>query len=128
MFQLNTQLVIPGLRIRIQHYSIYCKDILALKVHSKTEARFFFNFDSKRWAYKTYIVLKDFQMLLFIAVLRSRVIFMRLRLRVKILMQLRLRLLPYYIARKKFLNELKFKLMFKLSCSYDSVRFLLLKI
>jgi hypothetical protein len=28
----------------------------------------------------------------------------------------------------KFLKELKFKLMFKLSSSYDSVRFLLLKI
>jgi hypothetical protein len=29
--------------------------------------------------------------------------------------------LPYYIARKNFCNELKFKLMFKLSSSYDFV-------
>jgi hypothetical protein len=36
------------------------------------------------------------------AVLRSRIIFMRLRLRVKILMRLWLRLLPYCIARQKF--------------------------
>jgi hypothetical protein len=44
-------------------------------------------------------------------VLRSRIIFMRLRLRAKILM--RLRLLPYCIARQNFSNELKFKHMLK---------------
>jgi hypothetical protein len=72
--------------------------------------------------------------------LRSRIIFMRLRLRVKVLMrlrlrvkilmrlQLRLRLLPYSIARQNFWNELKFKHMLKLSCSFDSVQFVLLKI
>jgi hypothetical protein len=61
------------------------------------------------------------------AVLQSRINFMRLR--VKILMRLRrLRLLPYCIARQNFLNELKFKHMLKLSCSYDSVRFVLVKI
>jgi hypothetical protein len=36
---------------------------------------------------------------------------------------------PTLLYRKeKFLKQLKFKIMFKLSCSYDSVRFLLLKI
>jgi hypothetical protein len=57
-------------------------------------------------------------------VLRSRIIFIRLR--VKILM--RLRVLPYCIARQNIWNELKFKHTMKLSCSYDSVRFILLKI
>jgi hypothetical protein len=63
-------------------------------------------------------------------VLRSRIVFMRLRLqlRVKILMRLRLRLLPYTIARQNFFNEVKFKHMLKLSSSYDSVRFILMKI
>jgi hypothetical protein len=50
---------------------------------------------------------------------------MRLRLWVKILM--RLRLLPYCIARQKFENELKLKQMLKLSCAFDSVRFILIK-
>jgi hypothetical protein len=56
------------------------------------------------------------------SLLRSRIIFMRLQLREKFLMRLRIRRLrlrlrllplPHYIARKIFLNELKFKLMFK---------------
>jgi hypothetical protein len=55
----------------------------------------------------------------FLSVLRSRMIFMRLRFRVKILMQcrlrrLRLRLLSYCVARQKFENELKLKQMLKL--------------
>jgi hypothetical protein len=57
--------------------------------------------------------------ILFKPVLRSRIIFMWLRLRVKILM--RLWLLPYCIERQNFFNELKFKHMLKLSCSYDYV-------
>jgi hypothetical protein len=52
-------------------------------------------------------------------VLRSRIIFMRLR-------RLRLRLLPYCIARQ-IENELKLKQMLKLSCAFDSVRFILIK-
>jgi hypothetical protein len=66
-----------------------------------------------------------------LAVLRSRMIFMRLLLRVNILMRLRrlwLRLLLYWIPRKNLKNELKFKHMLKLSCSFDSVPFILLKI
>jgi hypothetical protein len=61
-----------------------------------------------------------------IPVFWSRIIFMQLW--VKILM--RLRLLPFCIARQFFLNELKFKHMLKLFCSFDSVpvRFILLKI
>jgi hypothetical protein len=43
-------------------------------------------------------------------------------------MQLRLRLLPYFIVRQNFQNELKFKHMVKLSCSSASVRFTLQKI
>jgi hypothetical protein len=55
---------------------------------------------------------------------------MRLRLQLNILMRLRLwlRLLPYWIARQNFLNKLKFKYMLKLPPSFDSVRFVLLKI
>jgi hypothetical protein len=69
----------------------------------------------------------------FLTVLRCHINFMRLQLRVKILMwlrprRLRLWLLTYCIARQNFKNKLKFKYMLKLSCSYDSVRFLLLKI
>jgi hypothetical protein len=58
-------------------------------------------------------------------VLRSRIIFKRLLLRVKILMRLRIRpwLLPYCIARQNFLKEQKFKYMLKLSFYFDSVRF-----
>jgi hypothetical protein len=42
------------------------------------------------------------------SVLRSRIIFMRLRLREKILMRLRrLRLLPYYVAGGNFLKGVK---------------------
>jgi hypothetical protein len=56
-------------------------------------------------------------------------ILMRLRLRFPLRrLWLRLRHLPYCIARQNFFNELKFKHMLKLSCSYDSVRFVLLKI
>jgi hypothetical protein len=70
-------------------------------------------------------------------VLRSRIIFMQLwlRLRVKILMRFRLRrlrlrlwLLPYCIAWQNFFNELNFKHMLKLSCSRDCVQFVLVKI
>jgi hypothetical protein len=62
-----------------------------------------------------------------IKVLRSRIVFMRLR--VKISMRLRrLRLLPYCIARQNFLNELKFNRLLKLCCSFDYVRFVLVKI
>jgi hypothetical protein len=38
-----------------------------------------------------------------------------------------LRLLPYCIARQNFENELKLKQMLKLSRSFDSVRFILIK-
>jgi hypothetical protein len=57
--------------------------------------------------------------MLFKPVLRSRIIFMQLRLRVKILMRLRLR--PYCIARQIFKKELQFKYMLKQSSSIDSV-------
>jgi hypothetical protein len=76
-------------------------------------------------------------------VLRSLIIFKWLRLRVNILMRLRqlrrllqlwrlqwlqrLWLLPHCIARQNFKKELKFNHL-KLSCSFDSVWFILLKI
>jgi hypothetical protein len=58
---------------------------------------------------------RDYWPYRFRAVLRSHIIFMRLRL------------LLYSIARQNFENELKVKQMLKLSCTFDSVRFILIK-
>jgi hypothetical protein len=63
-------------------------------------------------------------------VLRSRIFFRRLQVKILLWLrrlQLRLRLLPYCIARQKFENELKLKQMMKLSGALDSVRFILIK-
>jgi hypothetical protein len=124
-------------------FSVYCPSCLRT---SRPQNFYFALSFSNKTRKLTYVLTKKFACQFhsltnnyfsneFSSVLRSRIIFMRLRLRVKILMllrflllRLRLRLLPYCIARQNFYNELKFKHKLKLSFSFDSVRFILLKI